>query len=342
MQTLLVGDIHGCYDEFQDLLAIAGLAEDDTIIALGDIVDRGPDFPGVLNFFRCACGSQDQKVRTARSLMGNHERKHIRSARHEIKPALSQVLARAQFGDSYPAALAFMESLPLLIDLPEATLVHGSIEPGVLLEEQRATVLCGTTSGEMYLRAHYDRPWQELYDREKPLVVGHRDHLRNGQPMIFRDLIYCLDTSCVHGKTLTGLLVPSFRIVAVPSRANYWSQLTYQHRMTAAPVPQKARFTPATELQDWGEAANQALQALTGAVNAEHQRILADLQEQPEYAVLTPRQQALAYAGDCLQRPIQRARPTPPPCPPRRADPPDCPKLPQDPRAHRGTSSVSL
>ncbi|MBE0698007.1 MAG: metallophosphoesterase, partial [Anaerolineaceae bacterium] len=288
---------------------IAGLAEDDAIIALGDIVDRGPDSPGVLNFFRSARGSQDQKVRAVRSIMGNHERKHIRSARHEIKPALSQVLARAQFGDSYPAALAFMESLPLLMDLPEATLVHGSIEPGVLLEEQRATVLCGTTSGEMYLRAHYDRSWQELYDREKPLVVGHRDHLRNGQPMIFRDLIYCLDTSCVHGKALTGLLLPSFRIVAVPSRANYWSQLTYQHRKTVAPVPQKVRFTPATELQDWGEPANQALQALACAVNAEHQRILAELQEQPEYTALTPRQQALAYAGIVSRGPFKDLAP---------------------------------
>ncbi len=41
MQHLIVGDIHGCFDELQDLLQAAGLAPDDQIIALGDIVDRG-------------------------------------------------------------------------------------------------------------------------------------------------------------------------------------------------------------------------------------------------------------------------------------------------------------
>ncbi|TVS11508.1 MAG: hypothetical protein EA424_23705 [Planctomycetaceae bacterium] len=43
MQHLIIGDIHGCFDELQDLLQAAGLASDDQIIALGDIVDRGPD-----------------------------------------------------------------------------------------------------------------------------------------------------------------------------------------------------------------------------------------------------------------------------------------------------------
>jgi hypothetical protein len=302
MQTLLIGDIHGCYSEMQDLLAAAGLAEGDTVIALGDIVDRGPDSPGVLNFFAAASG-----LYPTRCIMGNHERKHIRSARGEIAPALSQVLARAQFGESYPAALAFMETLPFLIDLPEATLVHGSFEPGVPLEEQMDTVLCGTSSGELYLRAEYARPWYELYDRDKPLVVGHHDHLRNGQPLVFRDLIYCLDTSCVHGMTLSGLLLPSFRILSVPSRANYWSQLRFANRPPAAP-PAHRTFTSAA-LQLWGEPANHALQALVDALTLEHQRLLTSLQERPDYATLSPRQQAKAYAEVVARSPLKEIAP---------------------------------
>jgi predicted phosphodiesterase len=45
MKTLIVGDIHGCYLEFQELLARSGIAKSDEIIALGDIVDRGPETP---------------------------------------------------------------------------------------------------------------------------------------------------------------------------------------------------------------------------------------------------------------------------------------------------------
>ena len=48
-QHLVVGDIHGCYDELQALLDAAGVADDDEIIALGDVVDRGPASPQVLS-----------------------------------------------------------------------------------------------------------------------------------------------------------------------------------------------------------------------------------------------------------------------------------------------------
>ena len=145
MKTFVIGDIHGCFVELQDLLDKAGIADDDRIIALGDIVDRGPDTPQVLDFF---CNSTSRL-----SLMGNHERKHIRGARHEVQLALSQIISREQFGTSYSQALQWMEAFPLFVDLPEAVLVHGYLEPGLALEEQRDTVLCGTMSGDHYLQS---------------------------------------------------------------------------------------------------------------------------------------------------------------------------------------------
>lgn len=124
MPTLIIGDLHGCAAELLDLLDKSGLASDDPIIAIGDLVDRGPDSPGVLRFF--------QQTPNAHSILGNHERKHIRVLRGEIPPAPSQVIARQQIGEAgYPAAVAFMDNLPRFLELPEATLVHGFWEPGV-------------------------------------------------------------------------------------------------------------------------------------------------------------------------------------------------------------------
>ncbi len=94
MNIFVIGDIHGCFTELQELLDKAGVAEDVRIIALGDIVDRGPDSVQVLDFF---CNNP-----TRLSLMGNHERKHIRGARHEVRLALSQIISREEFGTSYP------------------------------------------------------------------------------------------------------------------------------------------------------------------------------------------------------------------------------------------------
>jgi serine/threonine protein phosphatase 1 len=81
MQTLVIGDIHGCYFELQALLDKAGLSDGDSIISLSDFVDRGPETPQVLDFFRYTSN--------AGALMGNHESKHVRAARHEV------VLARS-------------------------------------------------------------------------------------------------------------------------------------------------------------------------------------------------------------------------------------------------------
>lgn len=40
--TIVIGDIHGCYDELQELINKIGIKEEDTIVSLGDILDWGP------------------------------------------------------------------------------------------------------------------------------------------------------------------------------------------------------------------------------------------------------------------------------------------------------------
>lgn len=42
MATWVVGDVHGCYDEFMALLENKEIKKEDTIILIGDIIDRGP------------------------------------------------------------------------------------------------------------------------------------------------------------------------------------------------------------------------------------------------------------------------------------------------------------
>lgn len=222
VKTFIIGDIHGCNEELQTLLDRAGLAADDQIISIGDIVDRGPDSAGALNFFR-----QNPQ---ARAIMGNHERKHVRWLRRELRPAASQVIARYQIGETdYPSAVAFMDSLPRYLELPDAILVHGFYEPGVPLNEQRETVIVGTLSGEDHLRKHYKWPWYELYDGPKPLIVGHRDYTDRMQVLNYQDKVYGLDTRCVYGGSLTGLLLPDFKLISVPSRGDHWNDLQRQY-----------------------------------------------------------------------------------------------------------------
>ncbi len=138
------------------------------------------------------------------------------------------MITRHQFGDDYDAALDYMRTLPAYIELPQVDLVHAFFEPGVALADQREDVLIGLDSGEDYLRQRCSNTsGTRLYDGVKPLVVGHRNYLEGARPLLYPPgavpRVYGLDTGCVYGGSLTGLILPDFRLISVLSRANYWS-----------------------------------------------------------------------------------------------------------------------
>lgn len=209
-----------------ELLARAAMRDGDEIIALGDIVDRGPDSLRVLDFFRT--------TPNARSLLGNHEWLHVRSFRGEGEPDLSQVIARSQIGaERYPEMISFMAGFVHAIELPDAILVHGCWEPGKTLDQQDPAVIMGSEAGELYLTRKYSKPWYELYDGPKPLIVGHHNYSKDGRPSIWNDRVYGIDAACCHGGALTGLLLPEFRLVRVPSRGDYWREAKREYSSAA-------------------------------------------------------------------------------------------------------------
>lgn len=287
MRRLVIGDIHGCDDELRALLDKAALDPSDEIIAIGDVVDRGPSSPAVLAFF--------QTHTYARSIQGNHERKHIRSFRGEIPPALSQRITREQLGADYPAAVAFMATFPLYLELPEALLVHGFWEPGVPLTAQRETVIAGTLSGEKYLTERYGRPWYELYDGAKPLIVGHHDYLHNGQPLVYRERVFGIDTGCCYGGALTALVLPDFRVVSVPSRANYW-----QVSRGAGLYGWGKAETP----DEWDSAAEERLRRFYYELHRASERILGELRVDPTFSDLSAHEQDKRYAEQIGPSPL--------------------------------------
>jgi len=282
MQTLIIGDIHGCYVELQALLEKASLSDGDPIIAVGDIVDRGPETPQVLDFF--------QQMPNVRALMGNHERKHVRATRHEVKLSISQQISRQQLGESYADAVAWMGTLPLFIELEDAVIVHGYLEPGIPLSQQNPSVVCGTMGGDKILRERYDRPWYELYAGDKAVIVGHNNYTKTDQPFVYKDKVFGLDTDCVHGKPLTGLLLPAFHFVSVPSRGNLWAQVrrTYQ----------RPRANSQRPVFSWSEQDDQALLLLIEKVKQVNKDLLMRLQSTPGFSELTPRAQAKLYAAE--------------------------------------------
>lgn len=212
METLVIGDIHGCRLELLDLVEKAGV---DSVLSVGDVLDRGPESPATLRLF------QDERFGM---IQGNHERKHLLIYKGIVKPSRSQIKTMNQFGAAWGTIMPFLESLPRYAEFPSARIVHAAYQAGVQLSEQNEIHVVGGMSGTRYLQKLYKpKTWYEVYaEQEKvPVVFGH--HSLNGhEPFIYKDLVYGIDTQCVTGGRLTGLVLPSFRVVQVNARKTYW------------------------------------------------------------------------------------------------------------------------
>lgn len=215
-RKIIIGDIHGCYDELLDLLGQVGLAEDDLLISVGDIIDRGPKSTQVFNFF--------QSRKRAVVLMGNHERKHVRGLL-----SLSQKITRHQFGRAYTQAKHLMETFPYFYEDDDVVVVHAALQPGVPLKNQQEEILCGTMSGEKGLKALLNgKKWNEIYNGHKPVIFGHK--VIGKTPLIYKGKTFGIDTGACHGGWLTAITVPKFRIFSVKARENYWSRIKHERR----------------------------------------------------------------------------------------------------------------
>lgn len=210
MKRIIIGDIHGCFDELMQLLVQAGINEQDQIISVGDIVDRGPRSFEVYQYLK----TRPNTV----VLMGNHERKHVRGVL-----SYSQEIVKLQCGDGYNEMLEWFKTLPYYYEFDAAVVVHAGVEHDVMLAKQRQDVLSGTTSGEKYLQKKYaEKHWSDFYDWGKPIVYGH--HIVGDKAENINNKIYGLDTGCCHGKSLSGLVLPEFSFVSVKSKLNYWKK----------------------------------------------------------------------------------------------------------------------
>lgn len=213
-RTLVIGDIHGCYDEFMDLVASANLTPDDQIVAVGDLVDRGPKSLDVVRYF-----AADSTRRF--SVLGNHEEKHLLGMRPDRSDPSGRIVRRQLKPSDYQEICDYCRRLPLWLDLPEALVVHAGLEPGVPLDQQNPKAITGRGSQG---RAGWDGrsvAWHDdpRFKWPKPVVFGHlaATEVTRGT----RNNVWGIDTGASVGGRLTGLLLPSFEIFSVPT-PNYY------------------------------------------------------------------------------------------------------------------------
>jgi diadenosine tetraphosphatase ApaH/serine/threonine PP2A family protein phosphatase len=209
-RTIVVGDIHGCYDELSDLLDKLALGRDDRFVSVGDLIVKGERNREVLDLF----------IRDARfsAVIGNHDRAILRHWLREKKSHKKMhKRARKELKPERARYLAYLASLPPMIDLGTHLVVHAGIRPGVPLSEQAIEDLTELRTLGADRTSREGLPWYEVYDGRQIVLFGHWP---SDEPRRARRALG-LDTGCVYGYRLTAYVVEADQFVSVRARRAY-------------------------------------------------------------------------------------------------------------------------
>jgi serine/threonine protein phosphatase 1 len=204
-RTFIIGDIHGCLNALETVSYLADIQPEDTLITLGDVVDRGPDSKGVIDWLIAR-----HETGPTISLLGNHELLMMRARLSE-----NNLIDWTRFGgretlESYPGHS--IQKVPMshwlfldewCVDYHEEEnwlCVHAGAEPQLPLSQQSELKLF----------------WEKFIEAPKPhqsgklLLCGHTAQ-KSGLPLLGNRTI-CLDTYCYGGGWLTAVELHSGRL----------------------------------------------------------------------------------------------------------------------------------
>lgn len=209
-RTIVIGDIHGCFDELTDLLELVDFQKSDQVVAVGDLIVKGEKSREVLDLF-----IDDERFS---SVIGNHDRALRQYWRGDlVRLTKAQEAASAELEFDRVRYSAYLKSLPFMIDLGPHLVVHAGVRPGVPLPDQMAGDLTELRTMGSNPSSRNGVPWYEVYDGEKFVFFGHWPAI---EPRRSAHALG-LDTGCVYGGRLSAFIIESDQLVSVPARRAY-------------------------------------------------------------------------------------------------------------------------
>ena len=243
MATWVIGDIHGCAEELDELIGLLSLNSDDRLVSVGDLFHRGPDPTGVMDVFQAAGGS---------FILGNHELRVLQ--RFGLDPKRADAADRPALREEFPQLeeedlagdgkrrcsipperrvdfLRFLQSHSGFYlehaQIPGAgptrdgrpwCVVHAGIVPGQAPRDSQPEELVSLR--RLPLRG--GPYWYEVYTGSNLILFGHtpaktvRARHAGG-----RLTSLGVDTGCVYGGELTAYCPESEDIVRVSAKQKY-------------------------------------------------------------------------------------------------------------------------
>jgi diadenosine tetraphosphatase ApaH/serine/threonine PP2A family protein phosphatase len=209
-RRIVVGDIHGCYDELMELLEKIGVGDDDRVFSVGDLITKGPKNKEVLELFMT-----DARFT---AVIGNHDlalRRKWNGEDIELKAAQKET--HKELRGEKDAYASFFNRMPFTIDLDTYLVVHAGLRPNVELHSQTTDDMTLIRTLGADRESDEGTPWYHVYHGEKIVLFGHwpAPEPRRGKQAIG------LDTGCVYGYNLTAYIIEDDNFVNVKAKRSY-------------------------------------------------------------------------------------------------------------------------
>ncbi len=211
-RTIAIGDIHGCSTALAALADAIDPQPDDTLVTLGDYVNKGPDSKGVLDFL-LKLESCCQLV----PLLGNHDAIMLGVMEGRLAfegwKAVGGTAALRSYGnpeqlDGIPRRHAdFLRRCRLWYETPTHIFVHASYDPQRSLDAQDEWILLIQGIRDEIPDSHLSG---------KVAIVGHTSQ-KDGEILDAGHLV-CIDTNCWDGGWLTAMDVEDRTVWQVDER----------------------------------------------------------------------------------------------------------------------------
>ncbi|MDN4073675.1 bis(5'-nucleosyl)-tetraphosphatase PrpE [Fictibacillus terranigra] len=232
----IIGDIHGCWDEYYELTQKLGYAwkndrpvhEDNRkLVFVGDLTDRGPRSIKVMEHVYQLC-----KDNQGLYVPGNHCNKLYRyflgrnvKIMHGLETTVAELkeLPADEFNSVKKNFMELYESSPLylLLDHGQLVVAHAGIREDLIGKSGKKVesfVLYGDITGKTNPDGTPVRKdWSSQYHGQAYIVYGHTPVL---EPREINGTIN-IDTGCVFGNRLTALRYPERQTVSVPSSMRF-------------------------------------------------------------------------------------------------------------------------
>ena len=210
-RTIVIGDIHGCYDELIKLLDdVKYNKNNDRLIFLGDYIDRGEDAYSVIKKIQAL----QKESKNVIALRGNHE-DMLLDAIDAYKWSMERQNWYFNGGGKTEQSFysrghnpyeekEWFESLPYYFEDDKRVYVHAGIDPTKPMNQQNKDTMLWVREDFIYDGRPYD----------KQVIFGHTPSILMRINSISSTLPYktnaghiCIDTGCAIGGKLTALLI---------------------------------------------------------------------------------------------------------------------------------------